>query len=164
MRRFIPIAVLIVGLAIVGLAQTSMTPGMQNAPARKSPLAGYAGAWIGTFDGHAWLTIRLTQQGTQMSGTVQRQSDVKFNDQGEIKSVGEEQTTSAVENSLLNGDGLLLTVKEPGTQQTDRYLMRLTGADTAELKMVAMSMPPGMAKPKPWKLNRVGANAITPVR
>ncbi|MGA2689746.1 MAG: hypothetical protein ABSE85_16930 [Candidatus Korobacteraceae bacterium] len=164
MRRFIPVAVLIVGLAIVGLAQTSMTPGMQNAPARKSPLAGYAGAWIGTFDGHAWLTIRLTQQGTQLSGTVQRQSDVKFNDQGEIKSVGEEQTTSAVENSLLNGDGLLLTVKEPGTQQTDRYLMRLTGADTAELKMVAMSMPPGMAKPKPWKLNRVGANAITPVR
>jgi len=164
MRRFISIAVLIVGLAIVGLAQTSMTPGMQNAPARKSPLAGYVGAWIGTFDGHAWLTIRLTQQGTQLSGTVQRQSDVKFNDQGEIKSVGEEQTTSAVENSLLNGDGLLLTVKEPGTQQTDRYLMRLTGADTAELKMVAMSMPPGMAKPKPWKLNRVGANAITPVR
>jgi len=164
MRRFIPVAVLIVGLAMVGLAQTSMTPGMQNAPARKSPLAGYAGAWIGTFDGHAWLTIRLTQQGTQLSGTVQRQSDVKFNDQGEIKSVGEEQTTSAVENSLLNGDGLLLTVKEPGTQQTDRYLMRLTGADTAELKMVAMSMPPGMAKPKPWKLNRVGANAITPVR
>jgi len=164
MRRFISIAALIVGLAIVGLAQTSMTPGMQNAPARKSPLAGYAGAWIGTFDGHAWLTIRLTQQGTQLSGTVQRQSDVKFNDQGDIKSVGEEQTTSAVENSLLNGDGLLLTVKEPGTQQTDRYLMRLTGADTAELKMVAMSMPPGMAKPKPWKLNRVGANAITPVR
>ena len=164
MRRFIPVAVLIVGLAIVGLAQTSMTPGMQNAPARKSPLAGYAGAWIGTFEGHAWLTIRLTQQGTQLSGTVQRQSDVKFNDQGEIKSVGDEQTTSAVENSLLNGDGLLLTVKEPGTQQTDRYLMRLTGADTAELKMVAMSMPPGMAKPKPWKLNRVGANAITPVR
>ena len=164
MRRFIPVAVLIVGLAMVGLAQTSMTPGMQNAPARKSPLAGYAGAWIGTFDGHAWLTIRLTQQGTQLSGTVQRQSDVKFNDQGDIKSVGEEQTTSAVENSLLNGDGLLLTVKEPGTQQTDRYLMRLTGADTAELKMVAMSMPPGMAKPKPWKLNRVGANAITPVR
>ena len=164
MRRIIPVAVLIVGLAMVGLAQTSMTPGMQNAPARKSPLAGYAGAWIGTFDGHAWMTIRLTQQGTQLSGTVQRQKDLKFTDQGDIKSVGEEQTTSAVENSLLNGDGLLLTVKEPGTQQTDRYLMRLTGADTAELKMVAMSMPPGMAKPKPWKLNRVGANAITPVR
>lgn len=164
MRRFIPVAVLIVGLAMVGLAQTSMTPGMQNAPARKSPLAGYAGAWIGTFDGHAWLTIRLTQQGTQLSGTVQRQNDVKFNDQGEIKSVGEEQTTAAVENSLINGDGLMLTVKDPGTQQTEHYVMRLTGADTAELKMVAMSMPPGMAKPKPWKLSRVGANAVTPVR
>ena len=164
MKRFVPVAVLIVGLAMVGLAQTSMTPGMQNAPARKSPLAGYAGAWIGTFDGHAWLTVRLTEQGTQLSGTVQRQNEVKFNDQGEIKSVGEEQTTAAVENSLINGDGLMLTVKDPGTQQTDRYMMRLTSANTAELKMVAMSMPPGMAKPKPWKLSRVGPNAVTPAR
>jgi hypothetical protein len=72
--------------------------------------------------------------------------------------------TAAVENSLLNGDGLLLTVKDPGTQQTERYLMRLTSADTAELKMVAMSMPPGMPKPKPWKLSRVGPNAVTPAR
>jgi hypothetical protein len=89
MRRFIPVATLILGLAVIGLAQTSMTPGMQNSPARKSPLAGYAGAWIGTFEGHAWLTVRLTQQGTQLSGSVQRQSDLKFNDQGDIKSVGD---------------------------------------------------------------------------
>jgi len=69
-----------------------------------------------------------------------------------------------VDSAVLNGDGLLITVKDNGTQQTDRYMMRLTGADTAELKMVAMSMPPGMAKPKPWKLSRVGPNAVTPAR
>ncbi|MGD0929997.1 MAG: hypothetical protein ABR902_05035 [Candidatus Korobacteraceae bacterium] len=164
MKRIIPVAVFIVGLAMVGLAQTSMTPGMQNAPARKSPLAGYAGAWIGTFDGHAWLTVRLNQQGTAMAGMVQHLNDMKFTDQGEIKSVGEEQVVGAVDSAVLNGDGLLITVKDNGTQQTDRYMMRLTGADTAELKMVAMSMPPGMAKPKPWKLSRVGPNAVTPAR
>jgi hypothetical protein len=163
MRRFLLIAMLVVGVTAM-VAQTSMTQGMQNAPARKSPLAGYAGAWIGTFNGKAWFTIHLAQQGTAMTGTLQRQNDVKFTDQGDIKSVGEEQLNGAVQSAELNGDGLLLTVKENGTQQTDRYLMRLIGADSAEVKMVAMSMPPGMPKPKPWKLSRVGPNAVTPVR
>lgn len=164
MRRFLLNALLVVAVTAMAVAQTSMTQGMQNAPVRKSPLAGYAGAWIGTFDGKAWITIRLTQQGTAMSGTLQRQNDVKFTDQGDIKSVGEELLVGSVQNAELNGDGLLLTVKENGTQQTDRYLLRLTGEQTAEVKMVAMSMPPGMAKPKPWKLSRVGPNAVTPVR
>jgi hypothetical protein len=137
---------------------------MQNAPARKSPLADYAGAWIGTFEGHTWMTVHLTQQGTSMSGTVQHQNDVKFTDRGDIKSVGEEKVGGSVESAVLNGDGLLLTVKNSDSQEPDRYLMRLTSAGTAEIKMIAMSMPPGMPKPKPWVLSRVGANAVTPAR
>ena len=164
MRRFMFIALLVIGVAAMAVAQTSMAPGMQNAPARKSPLAEYAGAWIGTFEGHTWMTVRLTQQGTSMSGTVQHQNDVKFTDHGDIKSVGEEQINGSVESAVLNGDGLLLTVKNTGTQETDRYVMRLTSANTAEIKMVAMSMPPGMPKPKPWVLSRVGPNAVTPAR
>jgi hypothetical protein len=30
--------------------------------------------------------------------------------------------------------------------------------------MVAMNMPPGMPKPKPWTLSRVGPTAVGPVR
>jgi hypothetical protein len=30
--------------------------------------------------------------------------------------------------------------------------------------MVAMNMPPGMPKPKPWTLSRVGPTAVAPVR
>ncbi len=164
MKRFISVAVLVAFSAGMGMAQTSMTPALQNAPARKSPLAGYAGTWVGAFDGHAWMTIRLTEQGTQMSGTVQHRTDIKFNDQGDIKSVGDEQITEPVENSVLNGDGLLLTVKNATTNQTDRYQIRLIGADVAEVKMVAMSMPPGMPKIKPWKVSRVTPNAVNPVR
>jgi hypothetical protein len=164
MRRFISIAIFIAALAVLGVSQTAMTPAMQNAPARKSPLADYAGAWIGTVQGHTWMNVRLTLQGNQISGTLQRAHEVQFDNSGAIKSVGDEQSTGAVENAIINGDGLMLTVKDPGSQQTDRYLLRLTGANTAEMKMVAMSMPPGMAKPQPWKLSRVGPNAVTPVR
>jgi hypothetical protein len=62
---------------------------------------------------------------------------------------------------VLNPDGLLLTMKDPDSQETDRYMMRLVAPakDAAELKMIAMSMPPGMSKPKPWRLTK---NVIAP--
>jgi len=164
MKRVLSVALLALSFAIVVAAQTSMTPGLQNAPARKSPLAEYAGSWIGTFQGHTWITIKLNDQGTLLTGTLQRPQELQYQDSGDLKSVGPEQTTSAVENAKIEGDGLLLTVKDPSTQQTERYMMRLMSANIAELKMVAMSMPPGMPKPKPWQLSRVGPSAVTPVR
>jgi len=163
MKRLMSVALLMLSLATLAIAQTSMTPGLQNAPARKSPLAGYAGSWIGTFQGHTWITIRLIDQGTALTGTLQRPQELQFADSGALKSVGQEQTTSAVQNAVVQGDGLLLTVKDPGTQQTARYVMRLMSANTAELKMLEMSMPPGMAKPRPWELSRVGPTAVAPV-
>ena len=164
MKRVVSIAMLAAAMSILGYAQTSMTPGMQNAPQRKSPLAEYAGAWAGSFEGHVWISFRLKLQGDQITGTVQHPTKVQWNDDGELKSIGDEQVTEVVEKSQLNGDGLLLTTKDSQAQETNRYVIRLTTANTAEVKMVAMSMPPGMAKPKPWMLNRVGPTAIAPVR
>ena len=164
MKRVVSVAVFIMSFAMVAAAQTSMTPGMQNAPARKSPLAGYAGSWIGIFQGHTWITVKLNDQAGALSGTVQRPHELDFLNSGELKSVGEEQTTGTIENAVLQGDGLLLTVKDPTTSQTDHYVMRLMSANTAELKMSGMNMKPGMPKPRPWQLSRVGANAVTPVR
>ncbi|HZP23987.1 MAG TPA: hypothetical protein VFB04_11095 [Terriglobales bacterium] len=164
MKRVLSIALLMLSCAIVAAAQTSMSPGMQNAPARKSPLAGYAGSWIGTFQGHPWITVKLNEQGDHLIGTLQRAHDLQFQNSGDLKSVGQEQTTSAVEKAVLLGDGLVMTVKDPSTQQSDLYVMRLMSANTAELKMSGMAMQPGMPKPKPWQLSRVGAQAITPVR
>jgi hypothetical protein len=163
-KRSFALAMLMTSMCMVGVAQTSMTPQMQNAPARKSPLADYAGAWIGTFEGHTWLSVRLTLQANQISGTLQRPKDFQFADNGAIKSVSDERLTEGVENAVVQGDGLLLTVKDPGTQQPDHYVMKITAPGMAELKMVAMSMPPGMPKPQPWKLSKVTPSAMTPVR
>ncbi len=164
MKRVLSVALILISFAIVALAQTSMTPGMQNAPARKSPLEGYAGSWIGMFQGHAWITVKLNKQGPELTGTLQRAHDLQFANSGDLKSVGEEQTMSTIETAALQGDGLLLTVKDPGTNQTDHYVLRLMSANTAELKMSGMAMPPGMPKPKPWLLSRVGPTAVSPVR
>ncbi len=161
MKRFIPLAILLIATSIVSFAQTATTPRTQT-PAQKNPLADYAGSWIGTFEGHAWLTIRLNLQGAQLTGTVQHSHDLKWNDDGELKSVSEDEITETVQSAAIQGDGLLLTVKGADAQEADRFVMRLTSPTTADVKMVAMSMPPGMAKPKPWKVIKATAGAVTP--
>jgi hypothetical protein len=161
MKRFMTLALLAISISLISVAQTSTNPQTPNAPVRKSPLAAYAGAWIGMFEGHAWMSIRLNLQAEQVSGSMQRAHDFKVNTNGGLLSVSQDQVTEGIESGVLQGDGLLLTVKDPDTHQASHYVLRLTGPDTAELKMVAMSMPPGMPKPLPWKLNRVGASTAT---
>ena len=163
MMRFAIVVTVLLGFSGAGWSQTSSKPAT-NQPVKKSPLAGYAGTWTGTFEERPWLSVQLTLQGQQLSGSLRRAHDLKFSDAGEIKSVGDTQVTETIEDASLNGDGLLLTAKNPDTNETDRFTMRLTGETTAELKMSAMSMPPGMPKLRPWKLTRVAAPSAPAAR
>jgi hypothetical protein len=162
MKR-LAIPILIVLALSAGWSQTSSRQTTPNKPVKKSPLEGYAGTWIATFEERPWLTVQLALQEQQLSGTLRRAHDLKFSDLGEIKSVGDTQVEEVIQEAALNGDGLLLTAKNPDTNETDHFTMRLTGETTADLKMSAMSMPPGMPKLKPWKLTRAAANT-TPAR
>ena len=146
MRQFAMIAMVVLGLGCTGWTQTSPKPAPPSQIVKKSPLAGYAGTWTGTFEQRPWLTVQLTLAGEKLSGSLLRANDLKFNDAGDLKSVGDTQVTEVVQDATPNGDGLLLTVKNPDTNETDRFTMRLTGETTAELKMSAMSMPPGDAQ------------------
>jgi hypothetical protein len=153
MKRLISLfALLTVTFAAWGQAPT---PGSAVAPKAKiSPLADYAGVWTSTFDGKVWLRVEIELRGDQLVGSLVRPRDIKLNDNGELKSVSEEQSTATITEAVVNPDGLLLTVKAPDSQAADRYQMRLVSPakDAAELKMIAMSLPPGLPKPKPWRL------------
>ncbi len=162
--RFAIVIVMVLALASAGWSQTSSKPSTSNQPVKRSPLAGYAGTWTGTFEEHPWLTVQLALRGDKLSGSLRRAHDLKFNDAGNIKSVGDTQVTEVIEDATLNGDGLLLSAKNPETNETDRFTMRLTSETTAELKMSAMSMPPGMPKLRPWKLTRIAASSASEYR
>ena len=155
MRRVSWLLFLTVLAITVATAQTTSGTSTPTQPVKKNPLAPYAGIWTATIDGKAWLTVQLALNGEQLTGSVQYPHDLKFADSGEVQSVSEGRLNAVVEKAEINGDGLLLNVKNPETQENNRFVMRLTGEMTAEMRMVAMVMPPGMAKPKPWKLNRV---------
>jgi hypothetical protein len=158
MRRFGALLFFVIIVTTAVLAQTATQSNSEARPARKNPLAAYAGTWTGTFEGKPWLTVRLTLQADRLSGSIQRPHDFQFNDAGELKSVSDAQTTEVVQDATVNPDGLLLTVKNADSQEVNRFTMRLTGDSTAELKMSAMSMPPGMPKIKPWKLTKAGVS------
>ena len=146
-----------VALSVAAPAQTQPQQGPSNPPARKSPLADYAGTWTGSFEGKTWITVKLALQGERLSGSIQHPHSIDFNDQGELKSISDDQTTETVQDAQVNPNGLLLTTKDPDTQETNRFTMKLTGDSTAEIKMSAMKMPPGMPKINPWKLTRATA-------
>ncbi|MFZ0706528.1 MAG: hypothetical protein WAM71_13060 [Candidatus Korobacteraceae bacterium] len=135
---------------------SSQTPYSAKAPVKKNPLLPYVGNWIGAFEDKPWILLTLNLSGEQFSGSLERTRKVDLNDNGEIKHVSDDFVNDPLVEAKLNPDGLLISVKDPNTQEVFRYMMKLSSDEkTAEIKMIAMNMPPGMAKPKPWKLMKV---------
>ena len=138
---------------------TAQAPGTAQPQVKKSPLVPYAGNWVSTFEDKPWMLLNLNLAGEQFSGSMQRAKKIDMNDNGELKHVSEEFSADQLVDGKLNPDGLVLTFQDSETQGTFRYLMKLTGESTAEIKMLAMEMPPGMPKPKPWKLTKAAPAA-----
>ncbi len=154
MRRTTAMIAFLLLVCLSAWAQTSAPATGQQPAVRKLPIEGYAGTWNCMFEGKPWLMIGLGFEGDNLVGWMQHAKDYKFNDQGEIKSIGETQAKATITKAEMSGDGLLLTVKDDDTQKTEHYVMRLISPNTAELKMSEMTMPPGMPKPRPWKLTK----------
>ncbi len=57
---------------------------------------------------------------------MQRAKNIDLNDNGEMKHVSDEFVTDPLVEAKLNPDGLLITCKDPNTQETFRYMMKLT--------------------------------------
>ena len=148
---------LIFALLAVPLAAWCQAPPAGKTAAEKtpapSPFADYAGDWVATFEGKAWLLLEIELKGDQVSGWLTHARDLEMNDEGGLRSVSDDKVKEVITEATVNPDGLLITVKYAEAKETDQYVMRVTEpGKTAELKMVAMEMPPGMPKPKPWTL------------
>jgi len=142
----------------------AQTPGATPKQQPVSPLAQYAGTWSSAFGGHVWLELRLELQGDQLQGSLVHARNIEIADTGDLKSISEERSTEIITDAVVNPDGLVLTVKDSETQESERYLMRLVSSTRgiAELKMVGMPVPPGIPKPKPWRLMRSGGGSAQP--
>src|SRR5215472_5404790 len=95
-------------------------PGNAATPEKKpvSPFAEYAGEWVATFDGKTWLRLTLQLEGEKLAGSLVHARNINLNDNGEVKSVSEDQVTEMIADAVVNPDGLLITLKDTDTQQT----------------------------------------------
>ena len=158
---------LLLSVSLAAVLSWSQQPRPGNAanPQKKpvSPFAEYAGEWTATFDGKTWIRLTLQLEGEKLAGSLVHARDIRLNDNGELKSVSEEQSTEAITEAVVNPDGLLITLKDPDAHETDRYMMKLVqpAKEAADLKMVGQAMPPGMPKPKPWRLTKSGVSSAT---
>ncbi len=134
-------------------AQTTPAPQHSGKPAApKSPFIAYEGTWTGNFEGTPWLVVKLALAGESLTGSVQHAHDIQLDDSGELKSVSGDPSTNVVQNAKATPDGVVLICTQSDEQEPIRFLMRLTGEGTADIRPVGITMPPGMPKPKPWKL------------
>ena len=160
----LPFLVVSLAAVLTGWAQQPRS-GNPATPQKKpvSPFAEYVGVWTANVDGKPWLRLTLELRGEQLSGSLVHARSINLNDNGEVKSVSEEQATETITDAVVNPDGLLITLKDPDAQETDRYMMRLVPPEnsSADLKMIGQAMPPGMPKPKPWRVTKSGASATT---
>lgn len=164
MKRIAVALVVLCGVLPVW-CQLPTAGGPENKKAKPvSPFAEYAGNWTAALNGNVWLQLRLDLKEEGLTGELIHAKNIDLNDNGELKSVSDEQATEAIVGAVVNPDGLLLTLKDADSAETDRYLMKLIPStkDTADLKAIGVQMPPGMPKPKPWRVVKSGASTANP--
>ena len=129
-----------------------------------SPFVDYAGEWTATFDGKVWLRLTLQLEGEKLAGSLVHARNINVDDNGDVKSISEDQVTETIADAVVNPDGLLITLKDSDAQETDRYMMKLVrpAKDAADLKLIGQAMPPGMPKPKPWRVTKAGVSTTAP--
>lgn len=121
-------------------------------PANVSNARGFVGRWQASFQGKVFLTVSLTGDAQKLSGTVTNAS-IDLNKDGELTRAQADEGTDPVTSASVSGNRLRITTKSTdGSEDSTDYEIVLTGANEAELRI---DVPPGITRPKPWKLTRM---------
>lgn len=134
------------GLATVLLVAAALTGQTSPAPT----LSTFAGTWKADFHKQTWLLLTLVENKAGLSGTLMHSTEISADDEGDITKVSDDMSTDKITQVELRDDILHIDAKDEDGN-VDRYELRLTGADSAELQPVTDS---GAAAPKAFKLRR----------
>ena len=139
-------------LLFSALVAISGTFAQESKPSSKEvdPQA-YVGTWEARFNDKVFQTIKLENSQGKITGTVSR-GNVGVNDQGELISAEALEGTDPIIEAKAGSGVLHLTTKPKDKDESDQFEIKLTGTDTAEVRIVGI---PEGEKIKPWKLERV---------
>ena len=127
----------------------------ENKPSGKeADLQAYVGTWQAKLNDKVFQTIRLENSQGKITGNVSR-GNVVLNDDGELVSAEVLEGTDPIVDAKAGLGVLHLTIKPKDKDASNQFEMKLTGANTAELRIVGI---PDAEEIKPWTLERVKAN------
>jgi len=116
----------------------------------------FVGTWQAQFQGAPFVTVNISMQGNQLSGTISRPS-YQVDKDGELTSAQPSNGSDPISGAQVGGKTLRFSAgNDNGTTQ---YEMTLTGTDRAELRV--KSVPAGQTLPKPWTLEKAPLSQST---
>jgi hypothetical protein len=113
----------------------------------------YVGTWCAKFKGKTFVTIELEKQDGKLIGT-RSHSEIQVDKNGELSAAEQLDGSDPILEAKLTNGMLRITTREEDSQDLIQFEMKLTGANQAELRILA---PPDIPTPKPWKLERAKA-------
>lgn len=120
------------------------------AQAPKPKLSDFAGRWTAQFHKQTWLTLSLESAGDALVGTLEHATYLSSDNDGNLTNVGDEMSMDKVVDAELQ-DGKLLVSTRDAEGNVDRYTLRLSGPNAAELQPITENGEPA---PKAFQLKR----------
>ena len=114
----------------------------------------FAGTWLADHAGTTYVRLVLRGSDDALTGTLSL-GDVQVDERGELKTVAPAKNAGPVFDVHVNGAVLSFARKDG--DDTDRFEVRLTGADNAELTLLvseAERQAAGVSSLKPFRLTR----------
>ncbi len=139
--QFVLLAIISAGVVLC--AQTPKT----NSVAEEQ----FVGTWEGKFNGQVFQIIKLQLANGKLTGSVSH-CDIETDANGDIAKAQLQNGEDPIISTKLNGNVLRVTVKQEDSSDTIQFGMTITAPNSAEIHVM---VPPGMAPPKPWKVEKV---------
>lgn len=118
------IAILLLGVAGLCLAQQA---------------ADFSGTWVLKFNGHPIFKLKLMAEKEGITGSLTKPRQLTIDQEGDVTSLGSDQVNLPIQNAILSGGQLELTIDD------DRFVLTLQNHDQALLVTEGM---------RPWHLER----------
>jgi hypothetical protein len=112
----------------------------------------YLGTWTAQFKGKPFVTLKLVSKDGTLAGTMTG-ATVRFNKDGSLSEATPKDTQHDVVDPLIHDGQLYFKTKELDKPPVG-FQMKLTGANSGELKLIVPGLPAGSADVQPWKIER----------
>jgi hypothetical protein len=117
----------------------------------------FIGEWKTEYQGHAFLTLVLREEGGKLVGACQHSRSINWDKRGQLTIVSEELADDEIVSATAAGKTLSLVIgNSDDPDDPVKIALTLTSADEAQ--GVLLGLPPDVSKQRPWLFRRTATH------